>query len=411
MAPWAEVLVPPWVLSPRRTLLTTLILTLFALATGCFDAPPAAPWVAPPPLVAPPPPVATSFSLESAVASGRRLDEVEGFVQRLAARNTPEALARAGSLLARRFEGSHAPSDLARSLDFLRSASSRDPEGLWGCTAAGRLAGILESERRGAEAASARDAYESHCVPPPLRRSTSVTVGSPRAAPRGERPRSVRRVMLDPGHGGSDPGAVGPTGLRESEVTLDVARRVAERLALRYGMQAVLTRDRDDYVDLEDRAAHANDSGADVFVSIHCNAAHNPFARGISTFVLEHTNDRVAARVAAREGELIDTGVLSAWDLSRILTDLRLSQHGRNSLQLARSLQDAMLHDARLLYPAVDDMGVHPARFQVLVTARMPAVLVELSFISNAGEERRLRDDGYRDVLAGAIARALADPG
>jgi len=192
-------------------------------------------------------------------------------------------------------------------------------------------------------------------------------------------------------------------------VTLDVTRRVAERLAVRYGMQVVLTRDRDEYIPLEVRATQANQSGADLFVSVHCNAARNAEARGVSTYVLEHDSDRVAARVLRREGELIDVEAANPADVTHILADLRLSQHGRDSLTLAQEVQRAMLHDARLLFTGVDDMGVHPARFHVLVTARMPAVLVELSFLSNPAEEARLRTDAYRDVLASAVARAVAE--
>jgi N-acetylmuramoyl-L-alanine amidase len=158
---------------------------------------------------------------------------------------------------------------------------------------------------------------------------------------------------------------------------------------------------------LEDRAAHANDAGVDLFVSIHCNAARNLEAHGIATFVLDTGSPRVANRVTMREGELVAGDPWGGGEVTRILADLRLTQHGGRSVRLAESIQRAMLHDARLLYPAVEDMGVHPAGFHVLVSARMPSVLVELSFISNAAEEQRLRGDAYRDVLASAIARAV----
>ena len=147
---------------------------------------------------------------------------------------------------------------------------------------------------------------------------------------------------------------------------------------------------------------------SDLFVSIHCNAAPNRDAHGVSTFTLDTTSERVAARVGRREGELVADDPVSSWHVARILTSLRLNGLGRQSFGLAESIQGAMLHDLRILYPAVDDLGVHPASFHVLVTARMPAVLVELSFISNAMEEQRLRSEGYRDVLAGAISRAVA---
>jgi len=316
----------------------------------------------------------------------------------------PDALRLAGDLVGGRWRLARDPGDLRRALDYYRAAAV-DPARPAACAALrGRRELLTESGDPGAAAAGA--AFENACVPPPLRarRAPGAPTG-PVSATR------VRRVVLDPGHGGSDPGAIGPTGLTEAAVTLDVARRVADRLAARYGIQVVLTRDDDAYVDLETRTAHANDTRSDLFVSIHCNAAPNRDAHGLATFVLDTGSERVAARVGRREGELVADDPVSSWHVTRILTSLRLSGPGRQSFALAESIQGSMLHDLRLLYPAVDDLGVHPASFHVLVTARMPAVLVELSFISNAMEEQRLRADGYRDVLAGAIARAVASYG
>ncbi len=341
-----------------------------------------------------------------AVEAGREALAVDAVVGDLATDGRAEALGVAGALLGARWRRTRSERDLRRALDLLLATGARVPAGAVGCEARGRRAALLEaSQSPGAEAARAE--HTARCVAPP----PSPRPVAPGAAGRvgnavGGR---YRRVVLDPGHGGSDPGAVGPTGLRESEVTLDVARRVAERLATRYGMQVVLTRDRDVYLPLEVRAAQANQSGADLFVSVHCNAARNTEARGVSTYVLEHTDNRVAARVLRREGELIDVEAHNPGDVAGILADLRLSQHGRDSLALAHEVQRAMLHDARLLFTGVDDMGVHPARFHVLVTARMPAVLVELSFLSNPAEEARLRTDAYRDVLASAVARSVAE--
>lgn len=318
----------------------------------------------------------------------------------LPAREAVAPLCMAGDLLAERHRLARAPQDLARALDYLRAASV-DPTLPGACVALRHRADVLARERDPrAEGAEAQ--WETGCVPASQRRvRPSAAVTAPGGA------RGPRRVVLDPGHGGSDSGAIGPTGLHEAAVNLDVARRVAARLAERYGVQVILTRDRDTYVPLEDRAAHANDAGVDLFVSIHCNAARNLEAHGIATFVLDTGSPRVANRVTMREGELVSGDPWGGGDVTRILADLRLTQHGGRSVRLAESIQRAMLHDARLLYPAVEDMGVHPAGFHVLVSARMPSVLVELSFISNAAEEQRLRGDAYRDVLASAIARAV----
>ncbi len=337
-----------------------------------------------------------------ALRAGRPAPGVDDLVQRLSlagaddARQRGAAMRLAGALLLERSDRQHNLRDRARARDFLLAALPATGA-LTGCDDVRSLASLLD---RVGERARAQGALQ-----PSLARCAGATAQAHPTTPRTQEARH-RRVVIDAGHGGSDPGAIGPTGLKEAEVTLDVARRLADRLALRYGFQVALTRDSDVFVPLEQRAAHANGTTADLFVSIHCNAANNREARGISTFALEES-PRVAARLTAREGELVDGEVPGTWDVSRILADLSLSRHGRDSVGFASSIQRAMLHDARLLYPQVDDMGVHPARFHVLVTTRMPAVLVELSFISNVTEEQRLRSEAYRDLLAGSIARAI----
>lgn len=311
-----------------------------------------------------------------------------------------EALRTAGDLIAARWRIRHDARDLTRALDYYRAAGA-DPAKPGACVALRQWADLLAASSS-PRAAAGRETFERACLAPAQRTT------QPAAAAANGR---IHRVVIDPGHGGSDPGAIGPTGLTEASVTLDVARRAAERLAVNYGIQVTLTRDDDTYVDLEARAAHANDAGADLFVSVHCNSAPNREAHGVATYVLDTGSLRVAARVNRRDGELVGDDPVSAWQVANILTGLRLSSQGRQSIALAESIQRTMLHDLGLLYPAVDDLGVHPAAFQVLVTARMPAVLVELSFISNAMEESRLRADEYRDVLASAIARAVASYG
>ncbi len=286
--------------------------------------------------------------------------------------------------------------DTARAHDFVLAA----------LPPAGTVVGCDEARAQGALAARVGEqARSTAALRDSFARCGPVTPGAPTAMAPSVIGRH-RRVVIDAGHGGSDPGAIGPTGLREADVTLDVARRLAEQLSTRYGVQVAMTRDQNVFVPLEQRAAHANGTTADLFVSIHCNAANNREARGIAIFALEDSA-RVAARLTAREGELVDGDAPSGGDVSRILADLGLSRNGRDSLGFAQTIQQAMLTDARLFFPRVDDMGVHPARFHVLVTTRMPAVLVELSFISNLVEEQRLRSDQYRELLASAIARAV----
>jgi N-acetylmuramoyl-L-alanine amidase len=220
--------------------------------------------------------------------------------------------------------------------------------------------------------------------------------------------RSVRRVVIDAGHGGSDPGARGPTGLRESDVSLSVARMVAERLAVEHGIDVVMTRDRDVFVPLEDRAQRANDARADLFVSIHCNAAPRVDARGVSVYALDAQHERVENRFARRVSAERELDPMDDVEVSHILANLQLATQGARSWRLASSVQRTMLTTLRGAYADVDDMGVHAARFNVLVGTEMPAILVELSFISNPMEEGRLRDEGYQRAMSVAIADAVA---
>jgi len=216
-----------------------------------------------------------------------------------------------------------------------------------------------------------------------------------------------RVIVLDPGHGGRNPGAKGPTGLRESEVALSLARRV--RHALRRMLpdaDVILTRDADHDVSLEERAAIANAVRADLFVSIHLNASHSPEDRGgVSTFVLDTTNDAAALRLAARENGGLAQDVT---DLQVILASLYRDDQVTRSTALARVVQEETLRGGRTILPNLESRGVKRALFYVLVGATMPAILVEASFITRPDEEEALRSDEYRAALADGIARGIA---
>jgi N-acetylmuramoyl-L-alanine amidase len=242
-------------------------------------------------------------------------------------------------------------------------------------------------------------------LPEPFRVVIDVTTRAPgeESKATGHGVRDVRRVVLDPGHGGHDPGAVGPTGLREKDVTLDIAHRVGPVLARELGITTLLTRDDDAYIALEERTARANAFGADLFVSIHCNASESANAHGVQTFVLDTTSDHVAAKVAARE----NAASAEAGDVVRRLSgDLKLAELGSRSTRLADLLQRAAVASLDR-YPNVSDQGVKTAGFFVLVGAQMPSALFETSFISNGTEEDRLRSEEYRQRLADAIVNAV----
>ncbi len=214
--------------------------------------------------------------------------------------------------------------------------------------------------------------------------------------------RTVSSVVLDPGHGGNDSGAVGPTGVKEKDVTLAIAKKTQVELA-KDGLEVTLTRDDDRYVTLEERTARANQSSADLFVSVHCNAAENRARHGVETYVLDTTKDDIAARVAARENA---TSEGANAELGSILADMRLANQATHSDRLATLLQKSAMSSLHG-YDAVLDGGVHYAGFYVLVGARMPAVLFETSYVSNTTEETRLVSDDYQTRLAEAIANAI----
>jgi N-acetylmuramoyl-L-alanine amidase len=215
--------------------------------------------------------------------------------------------------------------------------------------------------------------------------------------------RQVSRVVVDAGHGGRDSGAVGPNGVAEKDVTLDVARRL-QRILESQDIRVLLTRDDDRFVSLEERTARANAFGADLFVSIHCNASEGRGRRGVETYVLDATRDEVAARVAAREN---DTTRAASADVAAMLARMPLADQTVRSTRFARLLERSAVAALRMRFADIVDGGVHPAGFYVLVGARMPGVLFESSYISNPTDERRLASDEYRQLLADAVANAI----
>jgi N-acetylmuramoyl-L-alanine amidase len=250
-----------------------------------------------------------------------------------------------------------------------------------------------------AEAAEHRVFY----VPEPFR--LVIDVAKPGPSMRASR--DVRRIVLDPGHGGHDPGAIGPTGLREKDVALDIAHRAAPLVARELGISTLLTRDTDVFVPLEERTARANAFGADLFISIHCNATERSGGSGVMTFVLDDSKDQLAARIAALENSASTEG---GSELVRAMSATRQSNDRASdarSNELANLLQRAAMASLAPSYPDVPDGGVKRAGFYVLAGARMPAVLFETSFISSARDETRFNTGDFRQKLADAIVNAI----
>jgi N-acetylmuramoyl-L-alanine amidase len=210
----------------------------------------------------------------------------------------------------------------------------------------------------------------------------------------------IRRVVIDPGHGGGDPGAIGPKGTLEKDIALDIAKRLVALLRKDKSLglkEIIMTRSDDRFIALEKRTAIANAKKADLFISIHCNAHKIRRFRGVETFYLDLTNDRYSTKLAARENA---TSEKTISDLQFILADLALKSHVDDSIGLGRSIQKGMIGTLRKHYKSIKDLKLKPALFYVLIGARMPSVLVEASFLSNVEEEKRLRTKAYRQRVA-----------
>ena len=253
-------------------------------------------------------------------------------------------------------------------------------------------------------------------LPDPFRVVIDVSTRQPVAA----RPavaagkRDVRRVTLDPGHGGWDAGAIGPTGLREKDVALDIAHRAAPALADELGIETMLTRDTDVYVELVERTARANAFQSDLFVSIHCNATENGEATGVEVFALDPSRvaDQRVLRAVAREnqrsrrGSVLDPKMLDA-QLTNIAAGLGMGDSSSQSRLLAELLRKSTLASLDGRYSNTHDHGVKTASFFVLLGAEMPAALYETAFISNPDDEARLGTADFRQKLADAVVNAI----
>ncbi len=227
------------------------------------------------------------------------------------------------------------------------------------------------------------------------------------AGPQGPRPDLLPCVIvIDPGHGGEDTGAVGPRGALEKDITLGVAKKLSVSLRDKTGCAVVLTRDDDTFIPLEQRTAMANRVSADIFISIHVNAALSRTVDGIETYFLSFdATDDDARRVAAFENSFSALGKTHPEvndDLKEILLDMASTESHHESSALAESVQTSLLKSARR-----EDRGVKQAPFAVLVGATMPAILVEVGFISNPREEVRLSSPAGQARLADSITEGV----
>ncbi len=213
----------------------------------------------------------------------------------------------------------------------------------------------------------------------------------------------VSRIVIDPGHGGRDPGAKAH-GIEEAELVLDVSLRLEKLLLKEPGLEVVLTRRSDAYVPLQERTAIANREGADLFLSIHANAARNAQARGIETYYLSFASNPEAEAVAARENAASDG---TMYNLPDIVKAIALNNKLDESRDLAAMVQEALVTRLRRVNPDVRNLGVKKAPFVVLIGAGMPSVLAEISFLTHRQEAARLKTPAYRQHIAEALHQAV----
>tara|TARA_B100001029_G_scaffold42943_1_gene33558 strand:+ start:6220 stop:7266 length:1047 start_codon:yes stop_codon:yes gene_type:complete len=214
-----------------------------------------------------------------------------------------------------------------------------------------------------------------------------------------------KTIVIDAGHGGKDPGAVGYRGTKEKDIALDVAKRLEKKLSKNLNVNIVMTRDEDIFLRLSERTKIANENNGSLFISIHTNAAEDRRASGFETFLIGPNKNEAAVRVAARENAVLELEGISGQKLTNedlIKATIAQSAFASKSEQFASMVQGEIKKRVQS-----KDRGVKQAGFYVLMGASMPNVLVELGFISNPSEEKKLRSPQYRDQLATAIYRAV----
>lgn len=216
----------------------------------------------------------------------------------------------------------------------------------------------------------------------------------------------VRRVVIDPGHGGKDFGAPGYLrGVHEKTVVLQIAKRLAKKIKSELGLEVILTRTSDRFLTLEERTAFANTKSADLFISIHTNASRDRRAYGLETYFLNLATDEEAIRVAAMENA---TSTKNISDLQKILFDLMQNAKINESSRLAAYVQSAMVgHLRNKRYTRVKSKGVKQAPFYVLLGAQMPSILIETAFISNPRECKRLVNPKFQERIAEGVVQGI----
>jgi N-acetylmuramoyl-L-alanine amidase len=215
----------------------------------------------------------------------------------------------------------------------------------------------------------------------------------------------IGRIVVDAGHGGHDGGTVGPDGLREKDLVLDVALKLGKLLEDRLGAEVVYTRDDDTFVPLETRTAIANKEQADLFISIHANSSRDASARGVETYYLNFTSSSDALEVAARENAVSEKSIHELQDLVK---KIALKEKIQESREFAADVQKSLYTNLSAKSPGLRNRGVKKAPFIVLIGANMPSILAEISFVSNPGDEKKLKTPEYRQRIAESLYKGIA---
>ena len=216
----------------------------------------------------------------------------------------------------------------------------------------------------------------------------------------------IQRVVIDPGHGGKDPGCVGKSGLREKEIVLDVATRLKNILESKENLEVIMTRESDIFLDPESRTVTANQKQADLFISIHANANRSTKLSGIESFYLNFSQDPSVIETAARENATSTKNISKMKDIiEKIVQNSKIVE----SKELAESIQNSLVKSLSQEYSDVRSLGVKGGPFWVLIGGEMPSVLVEISHLSNPTEEKRLQSPQYRQRVAQGIYEGIIE--
>jgi len=214
----------------------------------------------------------------------------------------------------------------------------------------------------------------------------------------------IRKIVIDPGHGGKDPGAIGVGGILEKDLVLSVAKKLAVKLTNEMGVRVILTRKDDRFIALEDRTYIANAEDADLFISLHMNASPNADAHGVETYYLDNTTDEAAMRLAARENASARKNVS---DLQFILSDMTQNMKLEDSISLAHRVQQSVVGGMSKVIGEVRDLGVKKALFYVLVGARMPSVLIEMFFVTHRVEGQVMSREAGQDAMVNSLFEGI----